>query len=114
MSRIAVIGAGAWGTALAAAMARRTEPVALWGRDAGIVTEINTARRNRFYLGETDLPEMIAATTHLADALADAEHVLIVVPAQTMRTVLTAMAPHLPADALLISCAKGIERDTGA
>ena len=107
---VAVVGAGAWGTALAAAMARNGQRVALWGRAAGVVGEINTQRRNRFYLGDADLPEAIDATTDAGTALADADMVLLAVPAQTMRAVLTMMVPHLHPHMLLVSCAKGIER----
>jgi glycerol-3-phosphate dehydrogenase (NAD(P)+) len=111
---VAVIGAGAWGTALAAAMARDGRRVALWGRDAGVVGEINTQRRNRFYLGDPDLPEAIDATTDAGTALAEADIVLLAVPAQTMGAVLTMMVPHLHPHMLLVSCAKGIERGSGA
>jgi len=110
--RVAVIGAGAWGTALACAMARGG-PVTLWGRDAGVVRQINTERTNRFYLGTAELPGAIAATTDLAEALDDARFVLMAVPAQTMRAMLAMMVPHLHADMVLVSCAKGIERDSG-
>jgi len=110
--RVAVIGAGAWGTALACAMARGAA-VTLWGRDAGVVRQINAERTNRFYLGAAELPDAIAATTDLAEALDGARFVLLAVPAQTMRAMLAAMVPHLHADMVLVSCAKGIERQSG-
>ncbi|MCR9121122.1 MAG: NAD(P)-dependent glycerol-3-phosphate dehydrogenase [Phyllobacteriaceae bacterium] len=111
---VAVIGAGAWGTALAAAMARDGKRVALWGRDAGVVAEINAQRTNRFYLGDADLPANIAATIDAGEALDDVETVLLAVPAQTMRSVLTMIVSHLHPHMLLVSCAKGIERGSGA
>jgi len=110
---VAVIGAGAWGTALAAAMARDGKPVGLWGRDAGVIAEIDAQRTNRFYLGDADLPANIAATTDACEALDDADMVLLATPAQTMRAVLTMMVPHLHPHMLLVSCAKGIERGSG-
>ncbi len=111
---VAVIGVGAWGTALAAAMARAPGPVTLWGRDAAALADVRDHRRNHVYLGDATLPDGIDATVDAAQALADARFVLLVVPAQTMRAVLTDLAPHLPTGAVLVSCAKGIERGTGA
>lgn len=110
---VAIIGAGAWGTALAAAMARDGKRVGLWGRDAGVVAEINAQRTNRFYLGDADLPADIAVTTDIAEALDKADMVLLAIPAQTMRTVLAMLVPHLHPHMLLVSCAKGIERGSG-
>ncbi|WP_306118996.1 MULTISPECIES: NAD(P)H-dependent glycerol-3-phosphate dehydrogenase [unclassified Roseitalea] len=110
---VAVIGAGAWGTALAAAMARGAAPCTLWGRDGGVIAEVNARRRNTYYLGNIELPAAIGATTDAAEALAGAEHVLFAVPAQTLRAVLGEMAGRVPPGALLVSCAKGIERETG-
>ena len=111
---VAVIGAGAWGTALAAAMTRAPGRVTLWGRDAAAIADVRDHRRNRAYLYDAQLPAGILATTDIADTLAGADHVLLAVPAQTLRAVLADLMPHLPAHALLVSCAKGIERDTGA
>lgn len=111
-SKVAVVGAGAWGTALACAMARGG-PVTLWGRDTGVVRQINEERANSFYLGGTELPQAISATAEIAEALDGADHVLLAVPAQTLRHVVTAMVPFLDADMLLVSCAKGIERQSG-
>ena len=112
MSNVTVIGAGAWGTALAAAMAR-TGPVTIWGRDAAVIGQIARERRNRAYLGAIDLPAGIAATTDPARALKGSDRVLFAVPAQLLRHVVAAMAPHLGPDTLLVSCAKGIERGSG-
>ena len=111
--RVAVIGAGAWGTALATAMTRDGKPVKLRGRDAAVIDRIARERRNRAYLGDIDLPAEIEATADLKEALAGAAFVLMAVPAQTMRSVLADAVPHLGPDALLVSCAKGIEQGSG-
>lgn len=107
---VAIIGAGAWGTALAAAMTRDGNPVKLRGRDAAVIDEIAHKQTNHIYLDGIDLPAEIEATTDLKEALAGAAFVLMAVPAQTMRAVLADAVPHLSPDAVLISCAKGIEQ----
>ncbi|MBB3948903.1 NAD(P)H-dependent glycerol-3-phosphate dehydrogenase [Aureimonas jatrophae] len=113
MSRTAVVGAGAWGTALAALRARDGERVHLLGRDAAMVAEINRTRRNPRYLPGIELPEALAATVDPAEALGHATTVLLVTPAQTLREVAASLAPHLAPAARLVLCSKGIERATG-
>lgn len=111
--RICVIGGGAWGTALALNARRAGHEVSLWARDAATVEAINTDRANPRYLPGVAIDEGVHATTDPAEALAGAAEVLAVVPAQTLRGVLAAVAPHMPAGATLVLCAKGIERATG-
>jgi len=112
VSRIAVIGAGAWGTALAAVAARPGTDVTICGRDPAIIESINRAHRNPVYLPEITLDPAIAATTEPADALTGAAAALLVVPAQFLRAALTSLAPLLPADLPLLLCAKGIEAES--
>ena len=87
--RIAVLGAGSWGTALAALIARHGHPTVLWGRDADGAAAIDTRHENPRYLPGIALPESLRATTDLAAALKDADLVLVVVPshafAETLR-----------------------------
>ncbi len=111
---LAVIGAGAWGTALAATAVRAGCRVRLWGREPATVAAINTARRNPDYLPDLSLPEGLHATTDAAEALAGAAAVLLVTPAQHIRAVTTALAPHWPAGAPALIAAKGVELGTGA
>ncbi len=111
--RVAVLGGGAWGTALALAMLRAGHAVSLWARDVETVEAIGRGENPR-YLPGIPIERGIAVTTDLGTALAGADCVLAVVPAQSLRGVLTRAKPHVPAGAPLVLCAKGIERDTGA
>jgi glycerol-3-phosphate dehydrogenase (NAD(P)+) len=112
-SPIAVVGAGAWGTALAAVFARTGRDVRIFGRDAGTVAEINAARTNRRYLGDAVLPSSLSATNDLAACVTGAEVIFLVVPTQQLRMVAGALAPHLAPGAAVVNCAKGIDRTTG-
>jgi len=111
--RIAVIGGGAWGTALAASAKRAGNDVTLWAREASTVRAINETNLNPDYLGEIPLPEGIAATTEPGEALNGAKIVLAVIPAQQMRNALTSLGPSIERGADIVICAKGIERATG-
>lgn len=110
--RIAVIGAGSWGTALALAAARNQHDVTLWAREPEVARQINEAHKNPYYLADIPLPENISATTSLEAALEAARFVLIVVPSHAMREVVTRMRDYLSADTCLVSATKGIENDT--
>ncbi len=112
-NRFCVLGGGAWGTALAMTARRAGHEVVLWARDAATVDAINTDSANPRYLPGVAIDAGIRATTDAAVALAGADQVLAVVPAQTLRGVLAAAGPHMPAGATLVLCAKGIERSTG-
>ena len=109
MKRLAVIGGGAWGTALACVAVRAGTEVVLWARDPEVVAAINRDHENPVYLPGRALDPAIAATTDLAAALAAAEAALVVVPAQFLRGVLTHIAAVAPPAAPLLLCAKGIE-----
>jgi len=111
--RVTVLGGGAWGTALALAMLRAGHAVRLWARNAETVAAIRRGGNPRYLPGIAMEPG-IEATADLGVALADADCVLAVVPAQSLRSVLGQAKPHMPAGAPLVLCAKGIERDTGA
>lgn len=106
--RIGVIGGGAWGTALAQTAAAAGD-VLLWARDGMVVRAINNDRRNPAYLPGIALSAVIVATEKLAD-LAECDAVLVVSPAQHVRTILDALPRRgVP----LVLCAKGIEAETG-
>jgi glycerol-3-phosphate dehydrogenase (NAD(P)+) len=107
--RIAVLGAGAWGTALALQAARAGNAVSLWARDADRAAAILAAGENARYLPGIPLTPAISVTADPAQALSEALFVLVVVPVQHLRAVLAAM-PDTPAP--LIVCAKGVERGT--
>ena len=109
MKRLAVIGGGAWGTALALVASRAGADVVLWARDPAIVTAINERHENPVYLPGIALDPAIPATADPEAALNHAEAALLVVPAQFMRGVLRVLEPLLPPGMPLLLCAKGIE-----
>jgi glycerol-3-phosphate dehydrogenase (NAD(P)+) len=110
--RCAVYGAGSWGTAFAMVLADAGATVTLWNRGAGPVEAINTTHVNAAYLPGVELPATVRATTDPAEAADRADFVVLAVPSQTLRGNLTAWAPLLPADAVLVSLMKGVELGT--
>ncbi len=108
INHVAVIGAGAWGTALASAAARAGRSVTLLARDASLAAAIQTSRENPRLPGIL-LEPGIRVTADASD-IASADAVLMGVPAQNMRGALEDLANHLRADLPVIACAKGIER----
>jgi glycerol-3-phosphate dehydrogenase (NAD(P)+) len=111
-NRLGVIGAGAWGTALALIAARAGRAVRLWAREAEVVDSIHRIRENTAFLPGIGLSLEIAATGDLAEA-ADAEALLVAVPAQHLRAGLAAIAGCAPKGIPLVICAKGLERTSG-
>lgn len=110
---LAVIGGGAWGTALALVAARAGHPVRLWMRNADRAAEIARTRRNSAYLGDTPIPEAVTPTADLAAALDGAEAVLLVTPSTTIREMAGRIAALTAPDVPLFVSAKGIEAETG-
>ena len=107
--RLAIIGGGAWGTALAMAACRAGSLPVLWARDPDVVTAINERHENPLFLPDVDLDPAITATTDLGTATASAEAALLVVPAQFLREVLRLLAHRLRGAVPVLHCAKGIE-----
>lgn len=110
---IAVLGAGAWGTALGATMLTGGHQTRLWARDEALARSINDDHVNRRYLPGITLDARLKATSEMQSALEGADCVLAVTPAQTLRTVLADAAPHVAKGVPIVLCAKGIERETG-
>ncbi len=110
---IAVLGAGSWGTALAALIARHGYPTVLWGRDRAVVAAIDRAHENPHYLPGIALPDTLRATTDLAQALAGCGLVLVVVPSHAFAETLRALAPLRPARAGVAWATKGFEPGSG-
>ncbi|MGE5552616.1 MAG: NAD(P)H-dependent glycerol-3-phosphate dehydrogenase [Betaproteobacteria bacterium] len=110
--QVAILGTGGWGTALASLLATEGRPTVLWGRTPDVVREMAGFRENRTYLPGVSLPEGLRYEIDLARAVEPADVVVLVVPAQAMRGVVTTLAPLLTRRPLLVSCAKGLERES--
>lgn len=110
--KIAVIGAGAWGTALAAHAARLGHQVTLWAREDEVVQSVRARRENAAFLEGVTLPETLGVTGALEEACAGAGIVLFVPPSAFLRRVATATAPHVPSGATVVIATKGIEADS--
>ncbi|QNN52090.1 NAD(P)H-dependent glycerol-3-phosphate dehydrogenase [Nocardioides mesophilus] len=111
-TKVAVFGAGAWGTAFSLVLADAGHEVTLWARREEVCATINDKRENTDYLPGIELPPTISATHDHELAAAGAELVVLAVPSQTLRENLTQWAPVLRRDAVLISLAKGVELGT--
>lgn len=109
--RIAVIGAGSWGTALAMVAARNQHYVTLWAREPEVANGINQAHRNPLYLSDFDL-ENIRATTIIEEAIDGADFALLVVPSHAMREIISRLRPSLNSNLVLVGAAKGVENST--
>jgi glycerol-3-phosphate dehydrogenase (NAD(P)+) len=112
MTRIAILGAGSWGTALAVHLARAGHDVALWGRDPRLVDEMARTRRNPTYMTEVELPPSVRPEAALPSALADAAFVVAAVPSHGLRAVLCEARAAVPRGATIVSATKGIEVDS--
>lgn len=112
MSYIAVIGAGSWGTTLAAMLAEREHDVSLWAHEKEVADEIVRTGINTVFLPGVVLPGNLTVTSDLAKALSGARYVLNVVPTQYVRTVFRNMDQMMGKDAVIVSASKGIEQGT--
>ena len=110
---VAVLGAGSWGTALAALIARHGHQTVLWGRDAATIEAIGARHENPRYLPGVALPDALHATTDLAACVAGAELVLVVTPSHAFNETLQALAPHRRAGAGVAWATKGFEPGSG-
>lgn len=113
MKKIAIIGAGTWGTALAVMAARAGHEVQLWSRDPEVVKSINESRINPKYLSLTIVPEGVLVSNNIEVLLRDANLVLLAAPSHALRQLLTAIRPHLETSSIVVSVAKGIEVESG-
>jgi glycerol-3-phosphate dehydrogenase (NAD(P)+) len=122
VSRIAIIGSGAWGTALAISLAqpraeqkdqRHSHSIALWSHTAAVADAIAQHRENRTYLPGYGVPDAVRPTADLTQALASAEIVIGVMPSAHVHAIYTSMAPHLTSDQVIVSATKGIVTGDG-
>ncbi len=114
---IAVLGAGAWGTALACAAARAGNTVTLFGRDRQVISEISQHSRNSKYLPDVMLDfapgKSINVTDELTEAIGESEIILLAIPAQQISAIAGQLVDILPDNSSLVCCAKGIDRQLG-
>ena len=111
--RVAVLGAGSWGTTFAKILADGGADVVIWARRPELAREIQEAKRNSDYLAGVNLPLGLRATSRLDLALAGAEQVYVSVPSQALRENLKVAGPHIHAEAIVVSLMKGVEKATG-
>ncbi len=109
MNKVAVFGAGSWGTAFSIVLADAGNEVKIWGRREEVCATINERHQNTDYLSGIDLPRTVSATHDPEEAAADADAVFLVVPSQTFRENLEQWADALPRDVPLVSLMKGVE-----
>jgi len=113
MSKIAIIGAGAWGTALSIVLGRKQRhQVRLWAYEKEVRESIENGRTNNPFLPEQRIPECVAATGSLEDALKQAEIVVSAMPSQHCRRLFQEMCPYLHREMSLVSATKGLEQGT--
>jgi glycerol-3-phosphate dehydrogenase (NAD(P)+) len=112
-TRVAVMGAGSWGTTFAKVLADAGNDVILFARRPDLADEINQEHRNGDYLPGIELPHALKASSDVASVLAGAEQVYLAVPSQSLRSNLMEWQGLIPADAILVSLMKGVEKDTG-
>jgi glycerol-3-phosphate dehydrogenase (NAD(P)+) len=112
VTRVAVFGAGSWGTAFSLVLADAGHDVTLWGRRPDLCAAINEQRVNPDYLPGTELPDRVRATPDPAEAASGAELVVLAVPSQTLRDNLGTWTAILPDDVVLLSLMKGVELGT--
>lgn len=113
MDKIAVIGAGSWGTALAQTLAVGGNEVCMWARKEEVAQSITQAHRNPRYLSGIVLEKAISATSNLEECVKDAKAVVIVTPSRLIRSFAEQLAPLLSLDTPIILCSKGVEEGSG-
>jgi glycerol-3-phosphate dehydrogenase (NAD(P)+) len=112
MTKVAVFGAGSWGTAFSVVLADANNDVTLWARREDLCATINDKRENTDYMPGIELPDQVDATHDPEKAVEGAEFVVLAVPSQTLRANLEAWAGLIPADAVVVSLMKGVELDS--
>jgi len=113
LSNIAVIGAGAWGTAISIVLGRnRAHSVTLWAHEAEVRDSVNQGRVNELFLPGYAIPEAVRCTNDFEEALQGAQIVVSVMPSHHTRRVFERMRPHLTPETLFVSATKGIENDS--
>jgi glycerol-3-phosphate dehydrogenase (NAD(P)+) len=112
MSKVSVLGAGAWGSTLAQVLCDAGNEVLLWGRNHDVINEINSKHTNSKYIGNNLLPNELRATYDLEETFAHSKIYVLAIPSQQLRTTLQSWKLHFSDDCLIISTLKGIEIST--
>jgi glycerol-3-phosphate dehydrogenase len=112
-NKACVLAGGAYGTALAVAIASRFASVSVWQVNPIQATEIETHRENSFFLTGVELPDNVHFTSSFVEAVDDASFILSTIPTQPLRSFLTENASLVPLDVPVISCSKGVNQETG-
>jgi glycerol-3-phosphate dehydrogenase (NAD(P)+) len=112
MTTVTVLGAGSWGTSLAVHLGRIGHDVRLWARDRNLVDEMAERRANAVYLPDVRLPDAVAVTASIEEALRGVELIVSAIPSHGCRAVMRAAAPHVAARATIVSATKGLEGET--
>ena len=109
---VSVVGAGAWGTALAKLLADKGEAVTLWCREPEVVASIRDRQVNEAFLPDAPLPGTLEATNELAGAVEGRDLIVVAVPSQFLRSVVEELASHVGSEQRFVSATKGIEEGT--
>ncbi|UOR12452.1 NAD(P)H-dependent glycerol-3-phosphate dehydrogenase [Halobacillus amylolyticus] len=112
MEKVAVLGAGSWGTALAIVLGDNGHDVHLWTHRASHAEEMNRTHKNEKYLKDIMIPNNVTAHSELSTVLADTEHIILVVPTKAIREVCQELIPHLNNKVTITHASKGIEPET--
>jgi glycerol-3-phosphate dehydrogenase (NAD(P)+) len=112
VTRVAVIGAGSWGTSVSWMLGGKGTEVRLWAREPEITACVNAEHRNPLYMREITLPDTVRATSDIGEALGDAEAVVMVTPSLGVRETAASMKPYLGEDVPVVILSKGVENDT--
>src|SRR5208337_656024 len=113
MSRVAIIGAGAWGTGLAIVLGRKgTHQIRLWAREAEVRESVSSRRINELFLPGHEIPDAVSVTGDLREAIRDAEILVSVIPSLHCRRMFEQMRPLVTGNMLFVSATKGLEEQT--
>ena len=111
--KIGVIGAGSWGTAIAALLAENGAETALWAFEPDVASEINKNHRNPLYMSQARLPARLKATSSLEEVARGAGLLVNVVPSHLTRSVWKKLAPLVKKETVIVNCSKGLEMESG-